>query len=101
MASLTQTESSSIAVQADNPVVERLAVAAQYVLRSAAGANGKYSMGIKLGSKLIAEMMNDLKDSTMPPHIMEFYIKQLGGVIIWTATGEKDPDLPWPADLEV
>lgn len=67
----------------------------------AKSGSAKASMGMKLGAKLIGEMLSDLKDSEVPAPIMEIYMKQLSAVISWCATGEKDPDLPWPPDFEV
>jgi hypothetical protein len=97
---LTSAESSL--VQADNPVADRIAVAINYMLKLFAESKGaKSHLGLKLGTKLVTEMMSDLKDSDMPPIMMEFYIKQLGSMILWCATGVKDETLPWPADFEI
>jgi hypothetical protein len=63
--------------------------------------NQKLKIGMKIGSKLIGEMMNDLRDSDLPPAIMELYLKQVGAMVLWTATGVKDPSLPWPPDFEI
>jgi hypothetical protein len=66
-----------------------------------ASGNKSVSMGLKLGTKLVTEMMEDLRDNDIPPAIMELYLKQLGAMILWTASGVKDPSLPWPPDFEV
>lgn len=92
---------SIIEAQAENPVADRLAVAAKYILGLAGKGSARHSVGIKLGGKLVTEMLNDLKDSDMPPVVMEFYIKQLGAMIMWTATGIRDESLPWPEDFQV
>lgn len=88
----------------DNPVADRVSVTVGYMLKLLAtrkNDGGKASVGIKLGTKLVTEMMNDLKDSDMPPEIMGFYLRQLGAMIMWTATGERDESLPWPDDFEI
>jgi hypothetical protein len=63
--------------------------------------NARKHAAFKLGSRMITEMMKDLRDSDMHPDIMAFYMKQLGSVVLWTGTGEKDSSLPWPDDFEV
>lgn len=98
-------EESSLALAA-SPVVERIGIAVKYMLNLVAQSknaqnNKSVTMGMKLGSKLITEMMTDLQDNEIPPAIMELYLKQIASMFYWTATGEKDPTLPWPSDFEV
>jgi hypothetical protein len=105
--SQTSEESSLVlAAELQNPVAERLGVAVKYMLSLFAASknaqeNQKLKIGMKIGSKLIGEMMNDLRDSDLPPAIMELYLKQVGAMVLWTATGVKDPSLPWPPDFEI
>lgn len=92
----------SIAVPDDAAVYDRLRTAANYILEIAGKANASRShIGYKFGAKLMTEMLSDLKDSGMPPVFLEYYLKQLGSMMLWTATGTQDPDLPWPEDFNV
>lgn len=93
----------SIAVPDSNPVTERVGVAVNYMLSLFAnsGKGGKGGAAAKIGSRLVSEMLNDLKDTDMPPEIMAFYLRQLGNLILWTADGRQNPELPWPQDFQV
>jgi hypothetical protein len=103
----TSAESSLVlAANLANPVAERVGVAIKYMLGLFAQSrnaqnNAKVSVGLKLGTRLVTEMMEDLRDNDIPPAIMELYLKQLGAMILWTASGVKDESLPWPPDFEV
>jgi hypothetical protein len=104
--SSSPTLAESYPVPEASPVVERLGVAVKYMLALVANSKGasenkKVSVGAKLGAKLATEMLSDLADSELPPAVMEFYLRQVGAMVLWTATGEKDPSLPWPSDFEV
>jgi hypothetical protein len=95
-------QESSIPVPDDNPVVDRLNTTIKYMMGLfARNPNARNHVAMKLGTKMVTEMLSDLKDSDMHPDVMAFYMKQLGSVILWTGTGEKTPDLPWPEDFEV
>ncbi|HEY6020720.1 MAG TPA: hypothetical protein VIY48_12740 [Candidatus Paceibacterota bacterium] len=87
-------ESSTPAPEAEAVVYRRLNSVLDYVSKMVP-ADAK---GAKIAQRIGREMVGDL--SEVPPEIVEFYIKQLAGMMFWCATGETLDGVVLPEDFE-
>ena len=97
-ASPTSSESSTTEPADEaNPVFDRAKLAISFMVSK--GQKGEQSTKIKIVNKIVGEALRDA--SEVPPAIAEFYMKQLSALVWWIATGDKNPDIPFPEDFEV
>ena len=95
---LSRTDSrSSTPAQDDAPVVGRLRVTMEYLLRSISASSETGSKAAILMKKVMLDAMHDLAD--VPPDIVEFYMRQSASVLYWAATGQVVTDTPLPDDF--
>lgn len=87
---------SSTPVQADPPVLKRLRHAIQYVVSSMPNNGTTWAPIVK---RVTNDMMENLEE--FPPEFVEFYTKQVAGLLHWTATGKAIDGVPLPEDFEV
>lgn len=93
-----QTESqSSTPAQDDPPVVRRMQVTADYLLRSISRNGETGNKAAFLMKKVMLDSFKDLGE--VPPDITEFYMRQAASVLYWAATGEVVTDTPLPDDF--
>lgn len=93
-----QTESSSSTPALDEaPVIKRMRVTTDYLLKSIARQGGDKTKAMIIMRKIMADSFNDLVE--VPPDITEFYLRQSAAVLYWAATGEVVTDTPLPDDF--
>lgn len=84
----------------DNPIFDRLKIAAHYMITKGNSVEGPKQFKVKIISKLLNEAMEDMVDADLHPEIMGLYLRQLGGMIDWVATGEWKSEIPIPEGFE-
>lgn len=95
---LSRTDSqSSIPAQDDPPVIARMRVTMEYLLRSISASSDTGNKAAILMKKVMLDAFHDLAD--VPPDIVEFYMRQSASVLYWAATGEVVTDTPLPDDF--
>lgn len=76
--------------------------AIRYGVGLVAKGKGSDHPGLKIGMKVVGNMMRDMRESNPPPEVMKAAVDQLTMLMSWVGSGVRDPSIdPWPEELDV